>query len=75
MQLAKLAGLRVIATTSGANVAMVKSLGADEVIDYGGQDVAAKVQGVDLVIDTIKHLKEIICARQGRFAVQHRVAA
>jgi NADPH:quinone reductase-like Zn-dependent oxidoreductase len=53
VQLAKLAGLRVIATTSGANVALVKSLGADEVIDYRAEDVAAKAQGADLVIDTV----------------------
>jgi NADPH:quinone reductase-like Zn-dependent oxidoreductase len=53
VQLAKLAGLRVIATTSGANVALVKSLGADVVIDYRAEEVATKAQGIDLVIDTV----------------------
>jgi NADPH:quinone reductase-like Zn-dependent oxidoreductase len=53
VQLAKLAGLRVIATTSGANVVLVKSLGADVVIDYRTEDIVAKAQGVDLVIDTV----------------------
>jgi NADPH:quinone reductase-like Zn-dependent oxidoreductase len=53
VQLAKLAGLYVIATSSAANVALVKSLGADEVIDYRSKDFAAKVKDVDLVLDTV----------------------
>jgi NADPH:quinone reductase-like Zn-dependent oxidoreductase len=53
VQLAKLAGLHVIATTSAANAALVKSLGADEVIDYRSVDVAAKVKEVDLAIDCV----------------------
>jgi len=53
IQLAKLAGLHVIATTSGGNVELVKSLGADEVIDYRREDFTAKVKGVDLVLDGV----------------------
>jgi NADPH:quinone reductase-like Zn-dependent oxidoreductase len=53
VQLAKLAGLHVIATTSAANAALVQSLGADEVIDYRSVDVAAKVKDVDLAIDCV----------------------
>jgi NADPH:quinone reductase-like Zn-dependent oxidoreductase len=53
VQLAKLAGAYVIATTSGPNVAMVKSLGADEVIDYRAADVASTVKDVDLVVDCV----------------------
>jgi len=53
VQFAKLAGLHVIATTSAANTALVKSLGADEVIDYGNGNFAAKVKDIDLVIDNV----------------------
>jgi NADPH:quinone reductase-like Zn-dependent oxidoreductase len=53
VQLAKLAGLYVIATSSSANVGIVKSLGADEVIDYRSEDFAAKVKDVDLVLDNV----------------------
>jgi NADPH:quinone reductase-like Zn-dependent oxidoreductase len=53
VQFAKLAGLHVIATCSAANVALVKSLGADEVIDYRKTDFAAAVRDVDLVLDSV----------------------
>jgi NADPH:quinone reductase-like Zn-dependent oxidoreductase len=53
IQLAKLAGLYVIATTSAANVKLVKSLGADQVIDYRAENFATKVRGVDLLLDTV----------------------
>jgi NADPH:quinone reductase-like Zn-dependent oxidoreductase len=53
IQLAKLAGFHVIATTSGPNRAMVESLGADQVIDYRAEDVARAVKDVDLVFDTV----------------------
>jgi NADPH:quinone reductase-like Zn-dependent oxidoreductase len=53
VQLAKLAGAHVIATTSGPNAAMVKSLGADEVVDYRAVDVASTVKDVDLVVDCV----------------------
>ena len=53
IQLAKLAGLEVIATTSTANRDFVDALGADRVIDYTKEDVAGAVEGVDLVIDTV----------------------
>ena len=53
VQLAKLAGLHVISTCSAANVALVKSLGADEVIDYRAENFAAKVKDVDIVLDNV----------------------
>ncbi len=51
LQFAKNKGLYVIATASGKGVEFVKSLGADEVIDYKTQDVSMLVKDVDLVAD------------------------
>lgn len=59
VQLAKLAGKQVISTASPHNHEYVKSLGADFVIDYRGEDIVSKVnsitngRGVDAVIDTV----------------------
>ena len=46
------AGAHVIATTSARNIELVKSLGADEVIDYRTEDFT-QVRDIDLVLDTI----------------------
>jgi NADPH:quinone reductase-like Zn-dependent oxidoreductase len=53
VQLAKARGAFVIATTSGPNLALVKSLGADEVVDYRSQPFETVVSDVDVVFDTI----------------------
>jgi NADPH:quinone reductase-like Zn-dependent oxidoreductase len=53
VQLAKLAGLHVITTCSALNASLVKSLGADEVIDYRNENFAAKAKDVDLVLDNV----------------------
>lgn len=53
VQLTKLRGAYVIATASEKNRALVKSLGADEVIDYRTQKFEAVVREVDTVFDTI----------------------
>ena len=53
VQLAHLAGVHVIATASGGNVDLVRSLGADEVIDYRSTDFTTVVRDVDLVFDTV----------------------
>jgi len=52
VQLARNAGAYVIATASGKNIDLVRSLGANEVIDYRSDDFT-KQRGVDLVIDTL----------------------
>ncbi len=53
VQLAHQKGARVIGTTSTANVDFVKSLGADQVVDYKKGPVGASVKDVDVVIDTV----------------------
>jgi NADPH:quinone reductase-like Zn-dependent oxidoreductase len=53
IQLAKHIGARVITTTSAANRDYVRSLGADEVIDYNAQDFTKVVSGCDAVFDTV----------------------
>ncbi|RVX75841.1 hypothetical protein B0A52_00198 [Exophiala mesophila] len=58
-QLAKLAGLHVIATAGTRNLDFVKSLGADEVLDYSQTNIQAWIEEdperrkVDLVFDCI----------------------
>ncbi|MNM33071.1 Phthiocerol synthesis polyketide synthase type I PpsC [compost metagenome] len=52
VQQAHLAGAYVIGTASGANVDLVKSLGADEVIDYRTQDFSS-LREIDLVLDSL----------------------
>ena len=54
IQLAKQMGARVATTTSTANVALVRSLGADEVIDYKQQDFTQVLSDYDVVLGTVK---------------------
>ena len=53
IQLAKHLGARVITTASAANHAYVKSLGADQVIDYSKEDFTKVVKDVDAVFETV----------------------
>ncbi len=53
VQLAKHIGAHVITTTSAANRDYVRSLGADEIIDYNAQDFTKVVSGCDAVFDTV----------------------
>ncbi|KAI7838708.1 hypothetical protein COHA_007505 [Chlorella ohadii] len=55
VQIAKAQGLQVVATASAANADFVRSLGADQVIDYKQQRFEKVLAGspVDAVIDTV----------------------
>lgn len=53
VQIAKAIGAYVIATAGTDDLAFVKSLGADEVIDYKTEHFETMVSGVDAVYDTV----------------------
>lgn len=53
IQLAKHVGAFVATTTSTPNVAWVKDLGADVVIDYRQQNFAAELHGYDVVLNSL----------------------
>jgi NADPH:quinone reductase-like Zn-dependent oxidoreductase len=54
IQLAKHLGAKVATTTSTANVELVRSLGADEVIDYKKQEFEEVLRDYDVVLGTVK---------------------
>lgn len=53
VQLAKWQGARVIAVASGDHGDFLRTIGADEVIDYTQSTPEATVRGVDVVLDTV----------------------
>ncbi|NND50262.1 MAG: NADP-dependent oxidoreductase [Rhizobiales bacterium] len=53
IQAAKHIGAKVISTTSSGNIDYVRSLGADEVIDYNAVDFTEVVAECDAVFDTV----------------------
>jgi NADPH:quinone reductase-like Zn-dependent oxidoreductase len=54
IQLAKHLGAKVATTTSTANVGLVRSLGADEVVDYKKQAFEQTLSGYDVVLGTVR---------------------
>jgi NADPH:quinone reductase-like Zn-dependent oxidoreductase len=53
VQLAKIMGLTVYATTSSKNAELVKSLGADKVVAYDLENFEEVLDKVDIVLDTV----------------------
>ena len=62
-QIAKIMGLHVTTTTSTKNIELVRSLGADEVIDYTVEAVDAKPHDFDAVFDTLGPASELASIR------------
>lgn len=54
IQLAKHLGARVGTTTSTGNVGLVRSLGADEVVDYKKQEFEEVLRDYDVVLGTVR---------------------
>jgi NADPH:quinone reductase-like Zn-dependent oxidoreductase len=63
LQLAKYFGAYVVAVCSSSNTDLVKSLGADEVIDYNKQQVLTGIPTYDVVFDTVNKLPFSICMK------------
>jgi NADPH:quinone reductase-like Zn-dependent oxidoreductase len=64
VQLAKHLGARVTAVCSAANVDLVRSLGADEVIDYSARDFTDGGPVHDVIFDVLgKRDSRAACAR------------
>ena len=55
IQLAKRAGAHVTGVDNAAKLDFVRSLGADEAIDYGEEDFTRSAEPYDLVVDLVAH--------------------
>jgi NADPH:quinone reductase-like Zn-dependent oxidoreductase len=69
VQIAHKLGAHVLTTCSGGNADLVRSLGADEVIDYTRENVGDRAGDLDAVLDTLGGASELtslaLCRRGG----------
>jgi NADPH:quinone reductase-like Zn-dependent oxidoreductase len=63
VQLAKYYGAHVTGVCSGANLDLVRSIGADEVMDYTKEDFRKNGETYDVVFDTIRKLRRSGCKK------------
>ncbi len=58
VQIAKAKGARVTGTASAGNADYVRSIGADDVVDFRGEPVEVRPQNVDILVDLVGNSKE-----------------
>jgi len=63
VQIAKVFGATVIGVCSTRNVEMVRSIGADRVIDYTKEDFTRATERYDVILDTISNHSLAACRR------------
>jgi NADPH:quinone reductase-like Zn-dependent oxidoreductase len=63
IQLAKRAGAQVTGVDNAGKLQFMRSLGADQVIDYGSQDFTRPDEPYDLVLDLVAHRSVLACRR------------
>ncbi len=63
MQIAKSLGADITGVCSGANVGMVRSLGADPVIDYTQENFTQGETSYDVIFDNVKN-RELAVVRR-----------
>jgi NADPH:quinone reductase-like Zn-dependent oxidoreductase len=75
VQLAKHRKARVTGVSSGSNLGLVKSLGADAVMDYSKEDISTTAERYDVIFDTVGKFPKSKAKKQltgrGRYISTH----